>query len=418
MSQKPEDHFIREYTKAKPLSKRRLAIRGLLILLAGFIFGLGFAGGQILLAHMDDGDGIYRESSDPTETQTQEPQIEEPQEPQEPVAEPLNTDEEDLSQITLEEYQSVKYELYQIGRRANHSIVTVTGTARATDMLNLDYEDANQSLGIILSNDGEKLLILTGYEALKGERTIQVEFENGDVQSAELVGYHDVLSMAIVSVKVEDLQPQTLNEITVATLNTDGIVAQGQLVVAVGRPLGSMYSILDGSITMVSDKIVLEDGNYLCYGTTMAGNASTGSILINTSGEIIGIVNRVCEQNSSMTLSALSAKDLSDVVDQMMEGKKTAYLGVTMQTVTDEVANTYQLPSGVYVSMVTTDSPAMRAGLQSGDIITSIDGEELLSAEDLRSVLLTKQPEQVVELQVMRGSGENYSEMTIAVTLD
>jgi serine protease Do len=202
---------------------------------------------------------------------------------------------------------------------------------------------------------------------------------------------------------------ETKNEIAVATLGSSASVSQGQLVLAVGSPIGTIHSILSGNITSSRNSISTIDCNYTIFTTDMVGSADASGALINTKGEIIGFVLQDYNlQKEQTTLTAVSISELKGVIELLSNNKSVPYLGMKISTVTDEIAENYQMPKGVYVREVALDSPAMQAGFQSGDVITAINGETVETADDYENLLLELSPEEIVSISYERQGAEEY----------
>jgi serine protease Do len=186
------------------------------------------------------------------------------------------------------------------------------------------------------------------------------------------------------------------------------------MVLAVGSPIGTIHSILSGNITSNRNSISTMDCNYTIFTTDMVGSADASGALINTNGEIIGFVLQDYNlQKEQTTLTAVSISELKGVIELLSNNKSVPYLGLKVSTVTDEIAESYQMPKGVYVREVALDSPAMEAGFQSGDVITAINGEAVSAAEDYEKLLLELSPEDVIHISYERQGAEAYIPLEI-----
>jgi serine protease Do len=100
----------------------------------------------------------------------------------------------------------------------------------------------------------------------------------------------------------------------------------------------------------------------------------------------------------------------------MEEGKTKAFIGITGSDVTEEISSANNIPTGVWVTHVEDDSPAMAAGIQKGDIITGFGKNDILSMSGLSVQLVQTEPGQVVNLRIMRRNGDNFEEINVAVS--
>jgi serine protease Do len=119
--------------------------------------------------------------------------------------------------------------------------------------------------------------------------------------------------------------------------------------------------------------------------------------------------------DSSNTLAAVGITSLEPVLNLLFSGKDVPYMGILGSTVTDRIAEQYELPKGVYVKEVTIDSPAMDAGIQSGDVIIGVNGQEIMSVSTFNSVLFTLEPSETYKVDIMREGKNGYQKITCKV---
>ena len=182
--------------------------------------------------------------------------------------------------------------------------------------------------------------------------------------------------------------------------------------IALGSPLGTNYSILTGTITATNNEISTPDNNYSVYTTDIVASENGSGVLINTDGELVGVVMQSYSAASANTLTAVEISELMPVIDLLFADKEVPYFGVHISTVTQHIAQKYDIPKGVYIKKVEMDSPAMDAGLQSGDVIRSVAGQEVASAEQFREVLLQLTPKETYSVMVMREGTKGYKKIT------
>ena len=408
--------FIRETRKEKPINRKRLVRQMVKTIILAVIFGavscLTFV---VLKPRLEQ----YFTPEEPPQVSFEEPEPVE--EPEEPVLEPEDTGDktetviiEKPTPMDLRQYQSLQNKLYAVGREADKFIVSVTNVKNDTDIFNTTYETKGIGSGIIIADTGDQLLILTEKKTIAGASSIRVTFADGATVKAELQKYDGNTGIAVLRVKAADVSKETKKHITVATLGSSVSISQGQTVLAVGSPIGTIHSILTGNITSNRNTISTMDCNYTIFTTDMVGSADASGALINTNGEIIGfILQDYNMQKEQTTLAAVSISELKGVIELLSNDKPVPYLGLRISTVTDEIAEDYHMPKGVYVRDVAFDSPAMRAGFQSGDVITAINGEAVVAAEDYEKVLRGLTVEDVVHITYERQSAEDYIPLEI-----
>ena len=410
--------FIKETRKEKPINRKKFVRQMVKTIILAVVFGvvasLTFV---VLMPRFEQ----YFTPEEPPQVSFEDPEpVEDVEEPPE---EPKQTQDSEKPEtviiekptpLDLSQYQMLQNKLYAVGREADKFIVSVTNVKNDTDIFNTSYETKGIGSGIIIADTGDQLLILTEKKTIAGASSIRVTFSDGATVKAELQKYDGNTGIAVLRVKTADVSKETKKQIAVATLGSSVGVSQGQTVLAVGSPIGTIHSILTGNITSNRNTISTMDCNYTIFTTDMVGSADASGALINTKGEIIGfILQDYNMQKEQTTLAAVSISELKGVIELLSNDKSVPYLGLVISTVTDDIAEDYHMPKGVYVRDVAFDSPAMQAGFQRGDVITAINGEAVVAAEDYEKMLRGLTVEDVVHITYERQGAEEYIPLEI-----
>lgn len=421
MQDKEQDKFsfINEKIKEKPLNKKRLLIH------MGYIAGMAVVFGvvaslifaflepkfsQMMYPQQEPVVTIPKDDVVETET-TEDSDTEETEvvEPEEPVVQAP-------AQLEIADYQELQSKLYQVGREANKFVVTVTGVKSDTDWFNNAYESKGQASGIIVADNGQELLILTERKVISEAEELYVTFINDVSVTASIKKYDGNTGITVLSVPHSSVDAETMNAIAVAELGNSYVIPQGMLVIAVGSPLGTNYSILTGNITSTTNSISTVDVNYTVFTTDIVGSSNGSGVLVNTSGQVIGLVMQgYSSEGDQNTLTAISISELKTLIEMLSNNEDIPYIGLELTTVTNDIAKEYDIPKGAYIKEVKMDSPAMAAGLQKGDVITKIDGETIYNVDGYESRLLELEPGQRVKIVVERQSTGDYKEVTCTV---
>ncbi len=417
-----EFDFIKEKIKDKPVNKRRLLVRAGFNLLCAVIFGIVACFVFVLLKpYLEEWMYPEKEStiSIPKDDVPQEEGAKEPEEtptpaPAEPEAEPVVVEAE----LEIEDYQELQNKLYEIGKQANKSIVTVTGVTSGKDWFNTPYENENSAAGIVIANNGQELLILTEKKVIKDAQAISITFIDEAVVSASLKKYDGNTGIAIISVPLAEIPKETMDRLAVASLGNSYMIQQGTTVLAIGSPLGANYSILCGTITSYQNEVSTIDKNFTIFTTDIVGSANGSGVLINLEGEIVGLVlQSYSSQNDRNTITALAISELKQIIEDLSNNRDVPYVGLRLSTVTDDIAKEYSIPKGVYIKSVEMDSPAMAAGLQEADVIVKLNGEEVATVEQYNQKIYPLNPEDTVTVTVKRQNGEEYVDLECAVVV-
>lgn len=405
-----KNEFVREKIKDKPKNYKRLWIKLLTAAGCGIVFALTAV--LVMLFMLPTLQGKMQENM--PQTQLRDSQTDDTQDtPAETQSEEDTQDTQTQNkEFTIDDYQKIQTQLYAIGNLANKSIVTITSVVSDTDWFNNSYEREGQGSGTIIGDEDGKLLILTERRIIKDASKISVTFIDDTVAPAELIKYDGNTGLAVLEVEKTKMESSTLSVIGVMSMGNSNSVHKGSIVIALGSPLGTNYSILTGSITSTSNEISTEDCNYSVYTTDIVANKNGSGILINTDGEMIGVVMQNYSAASTGALTAVDANELKEIIALLSDSKDVPYLGVHISTVTEKIANTYGIPKGVYIKEVEMDSPAMNAGLQSGDVILKIDDQDITTADSYTEAVLGLTLKETYSVVFMREGSNGYKELT------
>lgn len=425
-----EQHFIKEKIKDKPVNKKQLLQKGMATI--GYAILFGFVSCLVFCALRPEIETWFTPKEDqwvgiPKDTLSDEENAadtcaDSEQEAADTNQKPKKEDKKqtvyitEKKDMTLDDYQVLQNELYQIGNKVNKAVVTVTGVNEGVDIFDSPYEATGQASGLIIAHNKKELLILTEYQVIKDVKSIRVTFINNDTLNAVLKKYDGNTGIAVLSVPVEKIAKATRNQIETAVLGNSLNLRQGKLVVALGSPLGTNFSILTGNITSVTNTITTEDCNYTVFTTNIVANAKGNGVLVNTDGEVIGLFLKSSNiQKEQNTLTAVSISELKDIIELLSNGVSIPYIGIKGSTVTDAISKEYDIPKGVYVKEAVVDSPAMTAGLQTGDVIVAVNKQEVLSMDDYQQILLRLQKGDEVKITANRQNAQGYKKFTCTV---
>lgn len=434
-----QENFMIEKIKQRPINKRRLIRRTMITASMAIIFGL-IACFTFLVLEPVISNWLYPEKEPEAIIFPEEPEEMLPEEmleeyiqpspspspqPEEAPPEKLELDEsqvqEILNRVVLDmgDYRQIYNVLSEYVKQLEQYMVVVTGTKSDTDWFANVYESKNQTSGIVVGNNGKELLILTDYSSVKRADHMTVSFSNGVQADALMAQSFQDGNLAVLCVSLNTLgQAMPAEDLHVASLGSSlqrNLV--GSPVIAVGSPMGSSGSVGYGIITSTGGLVSLADMNFQLLTTDIYGSQSAGGVLFNTSGQVVGFIT-AGKSGSDMRnmVSAYGISDLKQMINRLAKGDRIPYLGVVGVDVPKEANLQSQVPFGAYVREVEMDSPAMLAGIQSGDVIVGIDRQDVAKMSDYTGYLLKANVEDVLTLRVMRLSQGEYRELTFEVT--
>ena len=296
-------------------------------------------------------------------------------------------------------------------------------TSVSTNFFGYQTQAAASGSGFILTNDG---YIVTNYHVVEGAESIQVTTYDNNSYDAKLIGYDESSDVAVLKIDAKGLTPVTLGD-------SDNMNV-GDCVVAIGNPLGELtFSLTSGSVSALNRKITISNTAMNLIQTDCAINSgNSGGALFNSHGEVIGITNaKYSSSGNSSSASidnigfAIPMNSVREIITSIIEKGyiEKVYIGITVSSQsTDSNSRRGQSGSGsqstksaqgVTVESVENDSPAAKAGVTEGDVITELNGEKITKATDITSFMLTAKAGDVITLTINR-DGET---MKIKVTL-
>ena len=300
-------------------------------------------------------------------------------------------------------------------------MVTVRGVTSNVDWFDDIQESSNQAPGLIVADTGFELLILVNYSPLKNAESLVLDLDNGVYRvNAQLKGVDQDTDLAIAAVIKNRLPAQYLEEdgLAVAPLGSSlGSRLVGMPVIALGSPLGTGDSIGIGMITSAGTQLTGPDRSYRLLLTDIIGSRNGEGALFNLKGQVVGILTENNLENGMENLvTAYGITELRRIIEKLSNSKPFAYMGITGTDVPEYVHNEQGVPYGAYVTRVEMDSPAMLAGIQVGDVITSMNGSSITTFDGYCSQLIRLiEPGQTVQLTAERQSQGEYRKMEFTI---
>lgn len=320
--------------------------------------------------------------------------------------------------LTTETYQEMLNNLKQVSGEVRKSVVEIQG-AVTEEEFSKDQDDKEKSIsGMIVADNGQELLILAGELPIKDAKIIRVTF-SGDSQCDAILKSRDAgLGLCVYAVQRKNIADDVWAQIETATLGGSKVVSEGDTVIAVGKLYGCDTIAGYGVIESGENYLDKADGQYQTIYTDVAGDISGSGVLVNIRGEVIGIINTsVRTDDQTNKISGYGISDIKDVIELLSNGKNVPYLGVSGVEVSSEMQG-QGIPQGVYVKEVDAGSPAMAAGIQSGDIITNIADTDIINLLGYHNTLMKQNVGDKILVRGKRqGTGGEYVDIDFGVTV-
>lgn len=307
------------------------------------------------------------------------------------------------------------------------SIVSVTATIETEYYYGFGtqtYETPSQGSGVIYSQDKESLYIVTNYHVISDSKKIQIGWIDGTNSPAEIIGYSESDDIALLKVNLSDINDSTIERLKVAVIGDSDDCKVGKGVIAIGNALGYGQTVTSGIISALNRTVTFEDGNTM---TMMQTNAAinpgnSGGALLNSKGELIGINSAKYTSTSVEGIGyAIPINTVQSVVEDILSGKTNqelesgVVLGITGYDITEQMSKAYNMPEGIFVQFVESDSAAEVSGLLPGDIILGVDGNTGITFSDLKEYLKDINVGETIKLDIERPSNNAYDKLTIEV---
>jgi S1-C subfamily serine protease len=321
----------------------------------------------------------------------------------------------------------------EIYERASSGVVRINASDNSTSSSTSPFgQNAALGSGFVIDKSGH---IVTNYHVVRDAGRVTVSFSNRDTVQAEVVGTDPSTDLAVLRVET------AASALTPLSMGNSDAVRVGDPVVAIGNPFGLDRTVTAGIVSALQRLIQAPNRftiDHVIQTDAPINPGNSGGPLLNARGQVIGVNTQIETGTGSSATGnvgigfAVPSNTVKDVVAQILRTGRVdhAYLGISGQALTADVAERYNLPvdAGVLVGRVTDDSGADKAGIEGGetevvvagvsytlggDIIVAFEGKKISSVEELRDAISGKKPGDKVSLVIYRDA----SRTSVTVTL-
>ncbi len=402
--------FIKETIKEQPTDRKRLAGKFLTAAVCGVIFGACAAGTMALIVPK----ALERFGTAPDQKAvvTLTPSVKAEQVTPTPEA----TEQEKTSASTAWQ-NDLSDGMSQIAEEPRRALVRISAAGEDSDLLDDSFLEYGDEEGFVFLKNSEAFYILTVSDQMQEADKFTVTFSDGTVTDGILCKKDLRTGFFVIKVPFTSVDEETQEKIPAAPLVAADDMKQTESVIAIGSPSGDYDSLMGGTITSVTGTLKVADEEYGMLTTDMVGSEEGGGILLNSSGEVAGIIWNQ-EEDRTNVIRAVETAQLRPLLESMANGEDICYIGIMGATISSYQSENLDVPRGIYVDAVDEDSPAMTAGIQNGDILHALDGQEVQSMEEYASVLqgLNKGTRTTVNVYRKNPSGE-YEDVQLKVTI-
>lgn len=402
----PEEYsFIQEIIKEEKINVKKVGKNVCKWTMLGLVFGMA----ACLSFHMLKpwAETRFQQNPDKVEIPTDDELTEDAPVVQEPEQE---------QELTIDSYRELNILLGEVAVESQKSVVHVSGIKQDQSWITGVDNPSSETTGLIVADNGREILILTNYSSMKEAQLFQVEFADGSVHEGVMKQKDGTIDLAIFSVAKSGLTDDTWNQIKVAMLGRSNTFIPGRTLMAIGSPFGLKKGLGYGIASSVDEIIVRADGEYNIIVTDMPESEHGNGFLFDAYGNVIGVIDaRLADEAGTSTLAAIGISDIKSEIELMSNGKNVPYIGIIGTIVTEEMAEAQGIPAGLYVNEVKVDSPAMKAGIQSGDIITSVGKTKVVTMKDYHKAVLAQEAGKTVKITGQRFGAESYVDIKFNV---
>lgn len=383
--------------RRKDKGRGSIAITIAVCMICSFVFGLG--GGVLAFNYAVKTHGTQAEGSAAAETAI--PVVPTPASTAAAAGSPIKT-------TSGREEATLTYK--EIVNEAADSVVEIATQAIYNSYFSQQSIYTGAGSGVIVSQDG---YIVTNNHVVSGASTIAVRTKDGESYEAMLVATDADTDLALLKIEASGLKPIVFGD--------SGALEVGDVVVAIGNPLGTLGGTVTQGIISALDRDLTIDGEKMTLLQTDASVSpgNSGGALVNDRGELVGIVNAKSSMTGVEGIGfAIPSNHVKEIIDQLLQhGYVTGrvFLGIMpLEISSQQHAMMYGVKEiGLYVYAVVEGSGAEAAGLQQGDLIRSINGQTLTTADELNTVLEGCSVGDIVSIVVERKGREVVVQATL-----
>jgi serine protease Do len=304
-------------------------------------------------------------------------------------------------------------------KNARPTVVTVVGTIPGQmTFFGRTGDQTVSGSGVFISDKG---YILTNNHVVEGTKEVNIILSDGSQQKATIVGTDLYADLAVL--KTDGQVP------AVAVLGNSDVLNPGETVIAIGSPLGDFKNTVTVGVVSATGRSIDTGQGYQIEGLIQTDAAinqgNSGGPLVNLAGEVIGINTLVVRSTGTGAVAeglgfAIPVNTARAVAEQIMQKGYVArpYMGIRWQLVSPDIAAAYNLPVqwGIYITDVVASSPADKANLQPGDIITRIGDVPIDETHSYVNALFQYKPGDKVSVNVVRNGKELQVQVTLGET--
>ena len=322
-------------------------------------------------------------------------------------------------QADIQDLNNIYMELRNVASEVDKSILNVTSIKNGVDVLfNNEFEASEVSSGLVVANNGADLLILVSYDRIQDAKNIRVSLTDSLDVKAKLQDYDSDLNLAVIAVSLNDIPETVLNNIKIVNLGESYPLIIGTPIIALGSPNGYVDSMEYGIITSKDSSTYITDNKIDLFTTDIHDNENSDGIIVNLRGEVIGIITQKLKDEYNQNVNTvIGISKIKEIIESLANNRERSYFGIKGADMTNAALDQAGITNGIYITEVEANSPALEAGLQSGDIILSINETQVISVNNFNSLITASEPKSTLDVTIRRNTKNSSKEMDLEVVL-
>lgn len=320
----------------------------------------------------------------------------------------------------IDTYEKTYNAMSVLASEASRSLTAVAAVSSDTNWFNDAYESSGVTTGLVVARTSEELLVLAKDISLLEADRILITFYDGSEAQAQLKSFDKVSGFEILAVSSDALEELESGAYAVAELGSSispNLI--GDPVIAVGAPYGTQGSVGYGVISAAAGTSAPSDAVYRILTTNIYGSTGASGVLVSLRGRVIGFIDMsYAAQQAPNLISAIGITELKPVIERLSNDQPIRYLGVHGEDLTEDISKESGLPIGAYITKIDMDSPAMDAGIQSGDVITAFGERTIASYTDLIAAIGESGNESEVTVLLSRPVPDGNAELELTVSFE
>ncbi|BCJ92664.1 hypothetical protein acsn021_02330 [Anaerocolumna cellulosilytica] len=313
---------------------------------------------------------------------------------------------------------SISQDLRNLVSKAEASVVKVIAISNSKDVFNNDYESAGMTTGLVVADNGEDLLVLVSYDKVKDAADIRVNVHDSLQVKAKLQDYDVDLNLAIIALSLVEIPESVKDSIQIANLGESYTLSSGMFIVALGSPNGYVGSMEVGIVTSKGLSLPVTDNRIDVFQTDINYNENSDGFIINLKGEVIGLItNKLKDEYNGQVNTAIGISKIKKIIEDMANQKDRSYFGIKGTDMTEAALLEAGIENGICITEVEADSPALAAGLQSGDMILTVNDIPIISMSSFYNQLSSSVPKSKIKITIQRIVKSELKMLEVEVTL-